>query len=341
MAKHHRNGRGQAAWGARRSRALHGEGPAVLQRAQQLWIAAGAVVLLASLFVLDATRPASALTSSVELDRPLVMRGSGEPVYVLIKLDAPDASGERAERPPLNVALVLDRSGSMEDAGKIDYLRTASAMVVDQLEPSDRLAVVEYDDEITVLWPSGPVEAKGTVKRLIQGLTPRGSTNLTGGMMEGVAQAETTLERATPRQGTITRVLLLSDGLANQGITDPAEIRRLVRTARLDGVRISALGLGRDYDEDLMQAIAENGGGKYHYIEHPNQMARIFEEELNTLFATVVRDARFAFKPGSGVAATQLLTFEDATKEGAVALDMGEFYAKESRTYVLKLDMSG
>ena len=75
---------------------------------------------------------------------------------------------------------------------------------------------------------------------------------------------------------TVTRVLLLSDGLANRGVTDPRAIRRLVRGARQGGVAISTLGVGVDYDEDLMQDIAENGGGRYSYIEHPNQMADIF-----------------------------------------------------------------
>ncbi|MFO0007257.1 MAG: hypothetical protein ACK559_39695, partial [bacterium] len=87
----------------------------------------------------------------------------------------------------------------------------------------------------------------------------------------------------------------MSDGLANTGITEPREIAELVRTARRKGIRISALGLGRDYDEDLMQAIAENGGGRYHYIEHPSQMARIFQDELGTMFETCAQDVDLEF----------------------------------------------
>ena len=137
---------------------------------------------------------------------------------------------------------------------------------------------------------------------------------------------------------TIHRVLLLSDGLANQGVTDPREIARLVRSVKSDGVRISALGLGRDYDENLMQAIAENGGGNYYYVEHPSQMARIFERELETLFTTVAKDVTLRFEPSAAVKSVQVLAI-DADKElDARNLDLDNFFAGESRTLLLRVE---
>ncbi|TNE58701.1 MAG: VWA domain-containing protein, partial [Alphaproteobacteria bacterium] len=273
------------------------------------------------------------LSARVEIDHPKVLRGYEGPIYVLIDLEAiTKEASEDETRPDLNLGLVLDRSGSMEDAGKMDYLKRAAGMAVDQMTPKDLLSIVEYDDRINVLWPSGRVESAYTIKHLINGLSPRGSTNLTGGMMRGVAE----VEGAEAGEGALSRVLLLSDGLANQGITDPRQIKDLVREARLKGVRISTLGLGRDYDEDLMQMIAEHGGGHYYYIENPNQMGRIFQEELATLFTTVAREAALDVDVTSKVEAIELVSFnKDLTKSGGRA-DLSDFYGGETRTLVLR-----
>lgn len=317
-----------------------------LSRSVRLGLVAFGAAALASVFAMERAQAASepapvgGLAAQVELDRGLVVRGSVEPLYVMINLEAGASTESDADRPPLNLALVLDRSGSMEDAGKIDYLKTAAKLMVEQLDERDRLAIVEYDDKITVMWPSDRVTSVTPIKRLIDGLQPRGGTDLTGGMLRGVDETKATLERRDLAENTLTRVILLSDGLANRGITDPNEIRQRVREARREGVRISTMGLGRDYDEDLMQDIAENAGGAYYYVEHPRQIARIFEEELNTLFTTVVRDASFRYEPTDAIERAQLLTFEEASQKGIVELDLGSFYAEESRTMVLKLEPS-
>ncbi len=225
----------------------------------------------------------------------------------------------------------------MEDVGKIEYLKSAAKMAVDRLTPRDRLAIVEYDDVITVMWPSSPVESTFPIKRLIDGLEPRGSTNLVGGMMRGVDEIAK-YPHGVSSSEVIHRVLLLSDGLANQGVTDPREIARLVRSVKSEGIRISTMGLGRDYDEDLMQAIAENGGGNYYYIEHPTQMARIFEQELQTLFTTVAKDVTFRFEPSQGIKKVDVVSLALNADYNDAAFDMENFYADESRAVLLRLD---
>jgi len=278
------------------------------------------------------------VTPRVEIDRPVVVRGDNDPIFVLVRFEARDLlPQERDDRPPLNLALVLDRSGSMEDRGKIEYLKQAAKMAVDRLGASDHLAVVEYDDRITVMWPSQRVESVFPIKRLIDQLSPRGSTNLVGGMMQGADEVQNRMGKIDA-ENTINRVLLLSDGLANEGVTEPAQIRRLVRGAKANGVRISTMGLGRDYDEDLMQAIAESAGGNYYFIEHPNQMARIFEQELNTLFTTIAKDVRFEFTPADGVSDVQVISFGDVDDSGSTRFDIENFYGGESRTLLLRLE---
>ena len=179
----------------------------------------GRALALGLLMAALAAAPALAVsvTPKVELDRDVVLLGDKRPVYVLVEFKVPEEKlRPGVKRPPVNLALVLDRSGSMKAQGKMEYAKRAAKVVVGILTPRDRLAVVEYDDRINVLWPSSPVEAPKMIMRLIDGLTPRGSTNLAGGMMKGVAEVRKNLDL----EG-INRVLLMSDGLANQGITRP------------------------------------------------------------------------------------------------------------------------
>jgi Ca-activated chloride channel homolog len=277
--------------------------------------------------------PRPTLTAKALTDRPLVLKGDKRPVYVLLQLGVRETTQEAKARPPVNLALVLDRSGSMADRGKLEYLKAAAARILDELEPSDVLSIVEYDDRITVLWPAGPVGSPRLVKGLIDGLTPRGSTDLVGGMMEGVEQAKSAAAHHIAPAGSLARVLLLSDGLANRGITDPARIRALVGRAKADGVPISTLGLGRDYDEDLMQAIAENAGGRYYYIESPDQIAGIFAQEMNTLFHLAARTVHVDIRPAEGVGGAEILGFEGRTAE------LGDLASGEKRALLLRLDL--
>ena len=283
-----------------------------------------------------AAGPAAPVSPKIELDRKVILPGKKRPVYVLIEFDIPERKPEPGkERPRMNLALVIDRSGSMSQRGKITYARKAAKVVVDLLSPKDRLAVVEYDDRTTVLWPSTPVEAPEMIKRLIDGLKPRGSTDLAGGMMKGVEETLKHLDR----EG-VNRVLLMSDGLANRGVTRPAAIQRLVREALRKGVSISTAGLGLNYDEDLMQGIAESGAGNYYYIENPARMSRIFRRELSTLYATVAKDARLVFTAAPAVEKVTVFGYAHTREGNRTIIPMENFYSGEKRSVVLRLEVN-
>lgn len=296
---------------------------------------------LAAGFAAAPALAADPLRGQILLDQPTVLAGGNTVLYVVVNYEGIDLTpGVVSERPPLNIALVLDRSGSMSDEGKIEYLKRAAKLAVDRLGPKDTLSIVEYDDQITVMLPARRVGNLGEVKAMIDRLDPRGSTNLAGGMMRGVEEAKDALDGPASADGTITRVVLMSDGLANTGITDHGEIARLVRGAKSDGVRISSMGLGRDYDEDLMQSVAENGGGRYYYIEHPTQMARVFQEELGSLFETTARDVEVKFSGTAVVRKVEVIGYDDAngTKDARRALD--DVFEGEKRSILLRLEIA-
>jgi Ca-activated chloride channel family protein len=297
-----------------------------------------------SMAMLAASLPATAkdaLRGNVQLDQPTVLGGGNTVVYAVVNFEGIDVDpGSVKERPPLNLSLVLDRSGSMSDEGKIEYLRRAAKLAVDRLGNRDTLSIVEYDDAITLMWPARRVGNTSEVKAMIDRLDPRGSTNLTGGMMRGVDEAKNALDGPARADGTITRVILMSDGLANVGVTNPQEIAGLVRGAKRDGIRISAMGLGRDYDEDLMQAVAENGGGRYYYIEHPTQMARVFQEELGSLFDTVARDVEIRFSGTAMVRKVEVVGYDDATGTRETKRGLEDVFSGEKRAVLLRMEVT-
>jgi Ca-activated chloride channel family protein len=301
------------------------------------WLGVVAGVALAALpgIAPAAMAPGSALGTSVEIDRPYVLRGAIDPIYVFLRFDAPEDAVEEANRPPLNLSLVLDRSGSMADGGKMEFLKPAARMAADRLTGKDALSVVEYDDAITLMWPAQPVSDMTRLKMLIDELSPRGSTNLAGGLVRGIDEVGAYRGGDT---GMMNRVLLLSDGLANVGITNPKEIGEIVRKARERGIRVSAMGLGRDYDEDLMQNIAEMGGGNYYYVEHPTQLTRIFEQELMTAFRVSAKDIKVEFQGGAAVRSAEIIGYADAGTGQNLSLNWGDFYAGEERGLVVRIE---
>lgn len=279
-----------------------------------------------------------ALTSTLSVERPFIMRGTTKPVYVMIRFVAPDLGDAAVSRPPLNLSLVLDRSGSMADKGKIDYLKAAAKIAVASLKLSDAISVVEFDDQITLMWPAAHAGDKGLIDAAIDGLSPRGSTNLAGGMQRGIEEAQVANDKLRLSNEALNRVILLSDGLANTGITDHGQIAQIAARARQNGVRVSTMGLGLEYDEDLMQAIAEAGGGKYYYIESPEQLARIFQEELKTAFSTRARDVHLGFHGSRAVKSAEIVGFASSSGRD-VSVDWPDFYAGETRTVLLRLNI--
>jgi len=256
---------------------------------------------------------------------------AGKDFYLLVSVKGKEKSGTTA-RPPLNISLVLDRSGSMQ-GDKILYAKKAVDFVVDNLNSSDVLSIVNYDDVVEVTAASAPIINKSVLHEKIARINSRGSTNLTGGMLEGYNQA-----LQTKKSGFVNRVLLLSDGLANVGITDPTQIQQIAqKKLREEGIGISTFGVGADFNEDLMTNIAEYGGGNYHFIGSPDQIPGIFAKELQGLLQVVAQNAMVTLHfPSEKLECKKVYGYPYQVKGDDVTINLNDVFADEEKTLLLK-----
>jgi Ca-activated chloride channel family protein len=230
--------------------------------------------------------------------RPAVLAGFQNTLDVLVRVAAPDAPPSIGHsRAPLHLALVIDRSGSM--AGEpLDEAKKAAAFVIKGLMRGDRASLVTYDDAVNTHVPLHGAEDRDTLLRAIAAIESGGMTNLHGGWFAGAE----TLAAAVSRE-TISRVILLSDGCANKGLTDAEAIKRQCAELAGTGVTTSTYGLGRNFNEDLMIGMARAGLGNTYYGQTAQDLMDPFREEFALLNATCARRLELQLVPAPGVKA--------------------------------------
>lgn len=228
---------------------------------------------------------------------------AGRTGYLYVETRVDDVRRDSANRPPLNLSIVLDRSGSMgEDReekkpySKIEFAKKAAKMIVDRLTAADAISIVVYDNFINVIQKATPDTGKVSIKTKLDRVNPRGATDLWGGTEAGYKEMRTFYD-----PGKINRVLLLSDGEANVGVTDPDVICRKVRAYLDSGYSISTFGVGLDYNERLMTQMAINGSGNYYFIDSAARTTALFEQEWRSMVQIVAQNATLSITIPNGV----------------------------------------
>lgn len=252
--------------------------------------------------------------------------------YLYFELEASKAP-ENDQRIPLNISLVVDRSGSMS-GDKLNYVKKAVDFVIDNLAGEDYLSIVQYDNVVDVVSPSALVTNKSDLHKKVQKIEARGSTNLSGGMLEGYTQVE-----QTKHEQFVNRVLLLSDGLANQGIREPSKLQEIaLKKFRELGLGLSTFGVGADFNEELMTNLSEYGGGNYYFIESPDKIPDIFAEELKGLLSVVAQNSKLTIQfPSNEFTCEKVFGYPYQVIQNEISVNFNDVFSEEKKAVLIKL----
>jgi Ca-activated chloride channel family protein len=284
--------------------------------------------------VTDRTSHAPALRARPE--RRLI-RPTGSHRHVDFVVTVPSAPPhEPAERPPLRLALVLDRSGSMAGE-KLPTAKRAALAVVDRLDTRDQVAVVIFDSQVDVLQAAAPAtpELKRRVRDALSTVEARAQTALHEGWLTGARAIAEDGDAPTPGRA-LARVFLLTDGLANVGVTDPERIASEAQGVREHaGIGTSTFGIGPDYNEALLGPMAVAGGGRFHHLRTPEEIARTFVGELGELFAVAARGVALGLEVAPSVA-VEVVSAYHAAGADRLSIGIGDLAAGEERHVVVR-----
>jgi Ca-activated chloride channel family protein len=269
---------------------------------------------------------------NAHLDVDVLAHETGDHVSVLVELTAPELPTDTS-RPPSTLVVVLDRSGSMA-GDRIQGAKTALLSLVDRLDPRDRFGLVTFDDTVDIVVPAGPLADKPAVKQAINGVYDRGSTDLSAGYFRGLQEAR----RVAGDTGAI--VLLISDGHANAGICDPAQLGDVARKAHADGITTTTLGFGLGYDEQLMSALAAGGAGNELFAGTADDAVQHIAGEVTGLLSMAAQAGSVLLRMSPFVRGVRVINeLPSVAVSDGILVELGSFYSGETRKLVLTFDV--
>lgn len=281
--------------------------------------------------VVPTSTPGS-LTLAGRLSHPYVTPGTSD---VFLSLDVTGIEVPGAKRAPVNLSLVIDRSGSM-NGEKIAHARQAALALVDQLDEHDRLAIVHYGNDV-VTFPGSFVndDNKKRMKAFIRRIQDEGGTNIGDGLVVGKAQ----LDKGRT-DFKVNRLILLSDGQPTVGITSASGLTKLATKIHADGTTLTSIGVGLDFNEDLMQRMAEVGGGSYAFLQNSQAIAGIFARDLKQAGAQVARDVALTLTLPAGVQFGEVLGRPATASGNVVTVPLPDFSAGQVEKMVVRVRVS-
>lgn len=240
-----------------------------------------------------------------------------------------------ADRTPANIALVIDKSGSMQGT-KIADAREAALMALELLGEDDTLAVVAFNQAVEVVLPATSAGDLPNMRRAISRIGAGGRTALFAGVQRGIDEALTFLDPYT-----VNRVILLSDGLANVGPTSPDRVAALGRDAAGEGISITTIGLGLGYNEDLMTRLALNSDGNHAFVEHPDDLVDIFDREFGDVFSVVGQEAQVEIEFPEGIRPLRALGRPAEIDGRRVRFNLRQIYGGQEKYILVEVEIAG
>lgn len=260
----------------------------------------------------------------IETDRQILPAGDSQTAVLKITLDAPPAPGH-IQRPAINLALVLDQSGSMNGT-KIEKAKAAAIEALTRLGLQDIFSVVVYDTNVHTIVPAQNAGNIHQIVETIQQIRAGGSTALFGGVSQGAAEIRKHIE-----DDLIHRIVLLSDGLANVGPRMPADLGRLGAALIKENISVSTIGVGTDYNEDLMAQLAQKSDGNIYFVESGVDLPRIFAAELGDVLNVVAKKIKLTITLPEGVQPVDIIGREGRIRKNQIELYMNQLYGSQEK----------
>lgn len=243
------------------------------------------------------------------------------------------------KRYPLNLSVVIDRSGSMEGE-KLDRTKEAVAHLLRQLSSEDIISIVSYESEVQVVVEPQKVGDRDELIKKINKIQSAGSTLLSGGMEKGyelVGHVKDTLQD----QSYVHRVILLSDGMANKGIIDPQALWRIAAdNLENKNISISTIGVGGDYNEKLMTGLAIQGTGNYYFVENAADIPIIFREELDGVQSLISKQTKLTITfPSDAVKLRQVHHYNYKLDRNIITIELNDVFSANEKAFLLEFDV--
>ena len=278
-------------------------------------------VLLAAGLIITASASAKQVKLEVAMAEPLILAEKKNTTFIKVGLTGFDFTKDDGDRAPVNVAIVLDKSGSM-DGEKIIKAREAAKMAIRRLNKNDIVSVVLYDSTVRVIVPATKVSDKEAICAQIDRIAAKGSTALFAGVSKGAAEIRKFINKER-----VNRVLLLSDGQANIGPKSPGALGELGGSLIKDGISVSTIGLGSGYNEDLMFKLADRSDGNHAFAENGVDLVRIFDAEFGEILSVVAQEVLVKIECADGVRPVRVIGREAEISGASATVLLNQLYS--------------
>ena len=279
---------------------------------------------------------ANAASDQVKLDvstvRSVLKADEKQTTWLRVSVDGFKLESVK-QRPPVNLAIVLDKSGSMQGE-KIQQAIRGAVDAISLLGPNDIVSVITYDTTVSVLVPATKLTDPESVIQAIRQIRAEGNTALFAGVSKGAAEVRKFLEK-----DRVNRVILLSDGIANVGPSSPGELGSLGAALLKENISVSSLGLGLGYNEDLMVQLAAKSGGNHQFIEKATELADVFRTEFNDVMSVVAQQVDIQITIPEGIRPVRVLGNEADINGQQVVTRLAQIYSQQNRHVVIEVEL--